>query len=250
MKERYALLDSIRGITLLSMILYHGMFDLVEIYGVKVPWFWDTSGYIWQQSICWTFILLSGFCWNLGRRHLKRGLMILGGGLLVTVVTCFFMPSEKILFGILTFTGAAMLLLILLSKVLEKSPAWMGLAGSILIFILTRNVNRGIFGFETLELGKVPAILYRGLFMTFLGFPEPGFFSGDYFSLVPWIFLYLTGYFLYRLAMKNQEVRNFLHVHLPVPFLEAAGRHSLLLYLLHQPLLMLVFTVADMLKIL
>lgn len=43
MKERYALLDSIRGITLLSMILYHGMFDLVEIYGVKVPWFWDTS---------------------------------------------------------------------------------------------------------------------------------------------------------------------------------------------------------------
>ena len=34
MKERYVLLDSIRGITLLSMILYHGMFDLVEIYGL------------------------------------------------------------------------------------------------------------------------------------------------------------------------------------------------------------------------
>lgn len=168
----------------------------------------------------------------------------------MTVVTYFFMPSEKILFGILTFTGAAMLLLILLSKMLEKSPAWIGLAGNILMFILTRNVNRGIFGFETLQLGKVPAILYRGLLMTFLGFPESGFFSGDYFSLVPWIFLYLTGYFLYRLVMKNQKVRNFLHVHLPVPFLEAAGRHSLLLYLLHQPLLMLVFTVADMLKIL
>ena len=39
MKERYVLLDSIRGITLLSMILYHGMFDLVEIYGLYVPWF-------------------------------------------------------------------------------------------------------------------------------------------------------------------------------------------------------------------
>lgn len=240
MKERYDLLDSIRGITLLSMIAYHGIFDLVEIYGFSVSWFWDTPGYVWQQSICWTFILLSGFCWNLGRRHLKRGLMISGGGLLVTAVTYLFMPSEKILFGILTFTGAAMLLLIPMSKVFEKIPAWLGLAEGILFFILTRNVNRGIWGFEALRLGKVPGVLYRGLFMTFLGFPEPGFFSGDYFSLVPWIFLYLTGYFLYRLVMKSQTVRNALHLHLPIPLLEAAGRHCLLLYLLHQPLLMLV----------
>ena len=93
-------------------------------------------------------------------------------------------------------------------------------------------------------------VLYRGLFMTFLGFPDPGFFSGDYFPLFPWIFLYLTGYFLYGMFMKFPEVKNALRIHLPVPFLEAAGRHSLLLYLLHQPLLMLVFTAADVLKIL
>ena len=55
MKERYVLLDSIRGITLLSMILYHGMFDLVEIYGLHIPWFGDRPGYVWQQSICWIF---------------------------------------------------------------------------------------------------------------------------------------------------------------------------------------------------
>ena len=52
MKERYVLLDSIRGITLLNMILYHGMFDLVEIYGLHIPWFVDRPGYVWQQSIC------------------------------------------------------------------------------------------------------------------------------------------------------------------------------------------------------
>lgn len=98
MKERYVLLDSIRGITLLSMILYHGMFDLVEIYGLHVPWFGDRPGYVWQQSICWIFILLSGFCWNLGKRHLKRGLVISAWGLLITGVTYAFMPSEKILF--------------------------------------------------------------------------------------------------------------------------------------------------------
>lgn len=80
MKERYVLLDSIRGITLLSMILYHGMFDLVEIYGLHIPWFVERPGYVWQQSICWIFILLSGFCWNLGKRHLKRGLVISAWG--------------------------------------------------------------------------------------------------------------------------------------------------------------------------
>ena len=86
--------------------------------------------------------------------------------------------------------------------------------------------------------------------MTFLGFPDPGFFSGDYFPLFPWIFLYLTGYFLYGMFVKFPEVKKALAIHLPVPFLETAGRHSLLLYLLHQPLLMLVFTAADALEIL
>ncbi len=176
MKERYVLLDSIRGITLLNMILYHGMFDLVEIYGLHIPWFVDRPGYVWQQSICWIFILLSGFCWNLGKRHLKRGLVISAWGLLITGVTYAFMPSEKILFGILTFTGTAMLLLIPLSKVLERIPSWMGFAGSFLLFGLTRNVNRGIWGFELFYFGRVPKVLYRGLFMTFLGLPDPEFF--------------------------------------------------------------------------
>ena len=125
-----------------------------------------------------------------------------------------------------------------------------GIRRKLLLFGLTRNVNRGVFGFELLHFGRVPKVLYRGLFMTFLGFPDPGFFSGDYFPLFPWIFLYLTGYFLYGMFVKFPEVKKALAIHLPVPFLETAGRHSLLLYLLHQPLLMLVFTAADVLKIL
>ena len=70
-RERYHLLDALRGLTLISMIAYHGMYDLVEIYGADVSWFWDTPGRVWQQSVCWTFILLSGFCWNLGKQPLS-----------------------------------------------------------------------------------------------------------------------------------------------------------------------------------
>ena len=237
--ERYHLLDALRGITLFSMIMYHGMFDLVELYRVPVTWFFRAPGYAWQQSICWTFIVLSGFCWRLGRAPLKRGLVISAAGILITAVTFLFMPSERILFGILTFTGAAMLALIPLSGILAKVPAATGLLGSGFLFFVTRNVNRGTFGFESLIFGRVPESLYRGLGMTALGFPEPGFFSGDYFSFFPWIFLYLCGYFLYGILMEQERIRKFL-CKKTLGALEWVGRHSLFFYLLHQPVLLLV----------
>lgn len=237
-KERYEFLDALRGATLISMIAYHGMFDLVEIYGVPAGWFWDAPGYVWQQSVCWTFILLSGFCWRLGSRPLRRGLIVSAGGLVITAVTYAFMPSERILFGILTFTGAAMLLLIPLSKALVRIPARAGLSVSALLFFFTRNVNRGWFGFEGVLLARVPRRCYRNLLTAFLGFPQADFFSGDYFSLMPWIFLYLFGYFLYDIVMERDAARAFLRRRLPG--LGWLGKHSLLIYMLHQPVLMLI----------
>lgn len=235
-KERYFLLDGIRGLTLLGMVAYHGMYDLVEIYGVRVRWFLGLPGYVWQQSICWTFILLSGFCWSMGHRQFRRGAEISLFGLVITAVTCVFMPSERIIFGILTFIGAAMLSMIPLSGMLKKIPAWMGLFGSAALFTLLRNVNEGFLGFEDLVLGKVPRMLYQGGLMTFLGFPEPGFYSGDYFSFLPWFFLYLTGYFLYQAVMPLKTVRSLLCRRMGV--FEKIGKYTLPVYMIHQPVLM------------
>lgn len=240
-KERYHLLDALRGLTLISMIAYHGMYDLVNIYGLPYVWFWTKPGYIWQQSICWTFIILSGFCWRLGSRPLKRGLIISAAGLIITAVTAVFMPSERILFGILTFTGAAMIALVPIERWLAKIPSWAGLLTSGCLFFVTRNINDGTWGFEGLVLGAVPEGLYRGFFMTFLGFPEPGFFSGDYFSFFPWIFLYLCGYFLYGIVMRYECVKNVLKRRIPV--LGWLGRNTLPIYMIHQPVLMLIFEV-------
>lgn len=237
-KKRYHLLDGLRGITLLGMIAYHGMFDLVELYGIPIRWFFRTPGYVWQQSVCWTFILLSGFCWRLGRSPARRGLLIFAGGLIITVATFWFMPSERILFGILTFIGTAMLALIPASGILRQIPAWAGLTGSGFLFFLTRNINRGYWGFGPVILGSVPEGFYRGWVMTFLGFPKAGFFSGDYFSFFPWIFLYVCGYFLYDIVMRREAVKKLLDCRMGV--FEWIGRHSLVIYMLHQPVLMLI----------
>ena len=64
---RYRLLDELRGLDLISMMLYHGMWDVVFLFGVAQKWYTGRPGFVWQQSICWVFILLSGFCWGIIR---------------------------------------------------------------------------------------------------------------------------------------------------------------------------------------
>ena len=100
--SRYALLDELRGLDLISMMLYHGMWDAVYLFGVVVPWYSAGQGRLWQQSICWVFILLSGFCLPLGHHPLKRGAAVFGAGVLVTAVTLLFMPEDVVWFGVLT----------------------------------------------------------------------------------------------------------------------------------------------------
>ena len=90
---RYALLDELRGLDLVSMMLYHGCWDLVNLFGIQADWYYGLPGHLWQQSICWVFILLSGFCAQLGHHTLRRGAQVFGAGALVTAVTLLFMPD-------------------------------------------------------------------------------------------------------------------------------------------------------------
>ena len=103
---RYRLLDTLRGISVVSMILFHACWDLVNLYHFDWPWFQGTAGHVWQQSICWTFILLSGFCFRLGSRPVRRGLQVSALGLLVTAVPVLFTPEEHTLTMLAVAIGA------------------------------------------------------------------------------------------------------------------------------------------------
>lgn len=184
--NRSGTLDTLRGLTLLSMMAYHGCWDLVYLRGLSWSWYHGFWAYVWQQSICCTFILLSGYCWQMGRHPLRRGLMSFGGGL----------------------------------------------AGAFGLFLLVRNINDGFLGFAGVPILMLPRSWYANLFTAGLGFPGPGFVSSDYFSLLPWLLLFWTGYFLYRLRPAEPLLPD-----IRLPGFSAMGRHSLLIYLLHQPVL-------------
>ncbi len=276
-KQRLVWLDALRGFTVISMVLFHGMWDAVWLYGLNAPWYNTLPGYVWQQSICWTFIFLAGFSWRFDRKPLKRGLLIFGAGALVTLVTTVFMPEDRIIFGVLTLIGSCILLMIPLDRLCRTHlPDAAGLCIFAALFFLTRNVNRGCLGFEGLRLAALPAGMYRGLFMTYLGFPEPSFFSTDYFSLIPWFFLFCCGYFTHGIVMGQQKssADDAVRIRAEAPAGSTAkappgsgadrgtekkipallrglcfiGRHAMAVYIIHQPALIVVLEAFRMLR--
>lgn len=239
--ERYHIVDGIRGFALCNMIVYHAVWDLVYIFGFNWNWYRSGAAYAWQQAICWTFIFLSGFCCSLGHRTIKRGVTVFLAGLLVTLATILFMPQERVLFGILTLLGSCMLLLIPLECFFNKCSPIVGFLFSFAAFIVTRNINEGYLGFESWNFLRLPDFLYRNLATAFLGFPPSDFYSTDYFSLFPWIFLFAAGYFI-KNFLDMKKLMKYLRAGRMRP-LEWLGRNSLVVYLIHQPCLYFVFNI-------
>lgn len=237
--SRYALLDELRGLNLISMMIYHGMWDLIYIFGVWVGWYADWQGHLWQQSICWVFILLSGFCLPFGHHSFRRGATVFGAGAVVTVVTMLFMPEDVVWFGVLTLLGSAMLITALLEKTLQKIPPVVGFFISFALFVLTYHSAAGYWGVGSLYL-TLPAGLFRNYLTAFVGFYPVGFYSTDYFPLLPWMFLFWTGVYLHHLIGKERMQPLHKSICPPLGWL---GRHSLILYMLHQPVIYGVLTV-------
>lgn len=235
---RYRILDYIRGINLMSMMIYHLIWDLVYIFGIKWTWYQSEGAYIWQQSICWSFILLSGFCWDIGKHKLKRGLIVFGAGIMVTVITKLFMPEHQIVFGILTLLGSCTLLLIPLERLLKKLPKGIGLIGSMLLFGGLKQINEGYIGMGQAVFCYMPETLYEGYLGTYIGFKDAGIYSTDYFSLFPWLFLFIAGYYFYKIIYEKGLLKK-LQVQKET-WIEYIGKHSLIIYLLHQPVIYLM----------
>ena len=233
-KTRYSALDTLRALCLISMILYHATWDLVYMFGVKAPWYSSSIGFLWQQSICFGFILLSGFCFDIGKRKLNRALTVLFCSVVISAVT-HFIPGAEIRFGVLCLIGSAMLIMIPLEKLLCHVCAPVGLSVSLSLFAFTKNIDAGYLGVFSYKLIELPRSLYSSLFSAYLGLPPRTFSSADYFGLLPWLFLYICGYFIYRI-MKERKALGILY-RLKCPPLESVGRHSLLLYMAHQPII-------------
>ena len=237
-KNRYTILDALRGITIISMVLYHTVWDLIYMFHIPWTWFGSDVAHFWQQSILWTFLLLSGFCWSMGKKKLKRAFTVLAGSATITMITVLLVPEGLIWFGVLSLIGTGMLVTIPLDRIFQKIPAGAGLCMSCILFIVTRNVGIGEISIGNWELFQLPESWYSNYITAYLGFPSEAFVSQDYVPVIPWIFLYWAGYFLYHIFRKKDWLK-YLSA-FSVKSLEWLGRHSLSIYMLHQPVIYVV----------
>lgn len=234
-KQRYHILDLLRGFLFVNMVAYHFLYDWVYLFGQSFPFMHSHSAYLWQQIVCSGFILLAGCCCTLSRHAGKHGIRIFLCGLLVTLVTWIATPQERILFGILHFMGLAYLITALLRPLLARIPNRILFAGAFLLFAFTKGIYYGYLGIFHCELIPLPDTLYQYPMLFLVGLPAAGFSSGDYFPLVPWLFLFWTGYAIGPSILKSETFSRVQHWRLPV--FNWLGRNTLFLYMLHQPII-------------
>ena len=214
MTKRIWELDALRGICLLGMVVFHLLYDLNISLPLPLQLLQDWGG-------C-AFVLLSGVCVTLGHRPVRRGLVILGCGMVCTLVTWgmyrlgFASRQLVIWFGVLHCLGACMLLWPLFRRM---SSGWLGFLGGMFIILG--------FLFKNLLL-STPLLVPLGIVF-------PGFASADYFPLIPNLGFFLLGATLGRKLYRSKESL-FPQIRCS-RFLCFCGKHSLAIYLLHQPIL-------------
>lgn len=232
-KSRYYVLDIIRGICIILVVLYHLLYDLSEVFGGNYAFFRSEGMNIFRDAFVGTLIFLSGISCNLSRSNIKRGIKTFLCGMLISLVMLIAMPDSKIIFGILHFLGVAMIVYGFAGKILEKIPTMVGFLGLFLTHLLTLGVHDGYFGWPRLFTINTPDVP-GNILLYILGF-NTGHGSGDYWPIMPWLFLFLAGTFVGR-YFKEEKVPKWFRLN-PVPPLAFIGRNTMIIYLVHQPLI-------------
>lgn len=242
-RKRIYFLDELRGFAILCMIVHHAFLDVGDVLGL-------TWGYRIFDALCtvqpafWAiFIIISGVCSRLSRNTIKRGFIVLGAGLIITLFTVVIMPlfgftGSEIYFGILHCLGSCMIITGLLMPAISKINYKLGAVISAFLFIFTYGINTGTMLFTLI---KLPASWYKYDFLAPLGVYSKNFESADYFSIIPWIFLFLFGAFIGKLA-KDENLPKFMYKQRS-KFLCTVGKNSLWVYILHQPAIYLIMLI-------
>ncbi|MBQ6569038.1 MAG: DUF1624 domain-containing protein [Clostridia bacterium] len=233
-KNRIHLLDFLRGTAIFVMIVTHLIFDIAYLFDSK--WAQVSFDFIEKYASIFSaiFVGVSGVCAALGRDPAKRGATVFLYGCLVTVVTAVFMPDIIILNDVLILLGFCMLTYSVTEKFLKKIPKIAGIILFLFLFVISWNVGEGYFGIEGLFKIQINPYFYEVDWLYPLGIHSDKFMSGNYYPIFPWIFLFMACSYIGR-HIKEKGAPDFAKVNFcpPINFL---GRHSLIIYLLHQPI--------------
>lgn len=245
---RVRLLDTLRGVAVIYMIAFHTFYDLYYMF--DVPWakaVLDILDYALLAAGI-IFVFLGGVTIRFAANPAKHGARALVLAGIFTAVTAFMMPGQAIYFGVLHFFAVAMLVYSVIGKVMDKIPVWITVPVLLALYVFTMNTKEGYFGLEGLFTVELPSILYYNNNLYPFGIIGRGFASSDYYPIFPWIFLFLVGTIFGRLFIDkdgDQKVLPKWVYRRYLPVTSFIGKNSLLIYVLHQPIIYLILIILD-----
>ena len=235
--QRWPALDGARGLALVAMFIFHLCWDLAYFGFLPQSFLESPIFHGFGHAIAGSFILIAGIGLTLAARgglDLHAALMRIGlialAALGITAVTYLVFPDAFITFGILHLIALASLM----ALTLLKAPTWMVAAGAALVLILPLMVSEPFF--------DQPMVQWLGL-----GTHPP--ITNDWRPLAPWLGVMLIGLLLGRAIAANglPGAWNIWSAqHIASRTLVLAGRHTLMLYLTHQPVFLALVFVAAM----
>lgn len=242
--NRFWEIDFIRGIAVVLMLFFHTVWDLASFDVILI----NISSFSWQlfgKSIGFIFIFILGLSLtlsqnkeaqnnsNIWHKFLQRGSILLGLGLLISIVTYFIFDRQYVRFGILHLLGTS----IILAYPLLRLSWW----------------HNTIFGCALIVLGN---------YLLTLGVDYPWFIPFglmpwdismvDYYPIFPWFGAVLLGMaagnLLYYRGDRQFRLEDYSKLFL-VNWLAFLGRHSLFIYLIHQPIILFFFVLTGIIPL-
>ncbi len=225
-------IDFIRGLAIIFMIIFHLIVDLKDFHSYPIDYltgFW----YIEGKLSAILFMLICGVSTTLGTNSRKHGIKIFTWAMVLTIITYLYNENNYIRFGILHFLGISLLSVPIIRKL---SIYWLAMISSI-----------------TITIGNLVSNYYiNNPYLFPIGLKSHTFVSMDFYPLFPWygIFLFgiILGKFFYEnsinfpLGEKSHRQSKFLNSFPSsslIHFITILGQHSLAVYLIHQPILLL-----------
>jgi uncharacterized membrane protein len=234
---RFIEIDMLRGLAIFLMIFGHILWDL-DYFGL-FPMNYAVYSLL-QKTVPPLFFLLVGISIIVNKKKAEekpffneniyyknlilRGLKVFSLGMILTIGSLIYIPEKAVIFGVLHCIGVSIILTALFLK------------------------------FKTSALPFSLLILFSGTFISQFVFEKPTFFhlmvglhqtnvwmyTIDYFPLIPWFGICLLGVvigdFLYSGSKRRFHMPD-LSKYKPVIIFQWLGKHSLIIYLVHQPII-------------
>lgn len=230
-RTRLLILDMVRGIAIAGVVLYHLIWDLDFTGLVSSGISWHPAWILFARALAGTFMFLVGV--NLVLAHeqgfrltafAKRLAIIASAAAAISIVTAFAFPESFIFFGILHAIAAASII----GAFLVRVPA---------LFVLMAGASVVLLPF------LIQNELFNTRWLAWIGFANRPPMSNDLVPVFPWAGLTLFGIALTKICLRR-PVGELLKIHEPssaiARFTAWLGRHSLPIYLIHQPVLLAV----------